>query len=243
MFILVTAHRIARSVSRPLVCVVFAGQMFTAMAQDFTLFESVEASTNEQSLQQRPGRESRVNIAKPELTLVGTSRIGDKYSVILANSSGEKIVVKTDANFGVVIPEYSGYEIVSASSGKVSLRLPDAVPCVDYPDSGVRCNSASNIAELTLPNNPPIRLQQKPAQIAVAQAEDQAAEEIIEDSANPFAIMRARAQSGDSPDNPAFVAPGSGGDGRFVPRRIAPSEIPPGSRVVSTPFGDRLVPQ
>ena len=30
-------------------------------------------------------------------------------------------------------------------------------------------------------------------------------------------------------------------DNTFVPRRISPEEVPPGMRVVSTPFGDRLV--
>lgn len=212
-------------------------------AQDFTLFETVETTDNPQSSQQRPGRENRVTATKPEFTLVGTSRIGDSYSVILADRDGEKIVINTTGGENIAIPEYSEYQIVSTTSGKVSLRQPDSVPCIDFPDSGVRCNAAANIAELTLPNNPPVIPSQKSAQYSAAQAPEQAVEEIIEDPANPFAIMRARAQNGDDANNPAIAAPVSGGTSRFIPRRIDPSEVPPGSRIVSTPFGDRVVPQ
>lgn len=222
-------------------CMVLGGVGISGAAQDFNLFEEVEASRNEQPAQLRPGRESRVTSAKPEFTLVGTSRIGDNYSVILADRDGEKIIIKTGQGVDASIPEYSGFQIVSTENGKVSLRHPESIPCVDYPDSGVRCNSAGNIAELTLPNNLPVRPPQNQTQVATTQVQEQAAEEIIEDPVNPFAIMRARAENGD-PNNPA-VEPAAGGNSRFIPRRIDPSEVPPGSRIVSTPFGDRLVPQ
>ena len=50
--------------------------------------------------------------------------------------------------------------------------------------------------------------------------------------ANPFETLRNRVQNGEPP---------SERPGRFQPRRIDPADVPPGMRVVSTPFGDRLV--
>ena len=49
---------------------------------------------------------------------------------------------------------------------------------------------------------------------------------------NPFEALRSRAQNG---------APPPERPDRFQPRRIDPADVPPGMRVVSTPFGDRLV--
>lgn len=215
----------------------------SGFAQDFNLFETVEVTDNPQATEQRPGRESRVLSAKPEFTLVGTSRIGDSYAVILADLNGEKLVIRTAPDVNVSVPEYGDFQIAITSNGKVSLQHPDSVPCVDYPESGVRCNSANNIAELTLPNNPPVASSQQAAQLAATTFEGQAAEVIEENPQNPFAIMRARALNGDDLDNPAIAPQGVDDDSRFVPRRIDPSEVPPGMRVVSTPFGDRLVEQ
>jgi hypothetical protein len=58
---------------------------------------------------------------------------------------------------------------------------------------------------------------------------------------NPFAAaLRAAAQNeraGNAGQRGPFNAE------RFQPRRIAPEDVPPGMRVVRTPFGDRLVEQ
>lgn len=54
---------------------------------------------------------------------------------------------------------------------------------------------------------------------------------------NPFAALRAVREANaaaDSPPDPNSV--------RIQLRRIAPEDVPDGMRVVSTPFGDRLVP-
>ncbi|MBT8146719.1 MAG: hypothetical protein KJN90_07680, partial [Gammaproteobacteria bacterium] len=67
-------------------------------------------------------------------------------------------------------------------------------------------------------------------------AEVVVSEEESEEPTNPFAALRARAlQNGDAP------APSASPRRSFTPRRIDPADVPPGMRVVSTPFGDRLV--
>lgn len=213
------------------------------VAQDFNLFEEVDAS-GRQSAEDRPERENsenRATISTPYFTLVGTSRIGDTFSVILADRNGEKIVIHAMPDSNAEIPEYPDYQLVETANGKVSLRLPESSPCVDFPKAGVRCNDASNIAELTLPNNPAIKAPQVTAQSEIVQIPEQNGEPVVEEVVNPFAIMRARA-NGDIDGNPAPVDASADGNPNFVPRRIDPSQVPEGSRIVSTPFGDRLVP-
>ena len=55
-----------------------------------------------------------------------------------------------------------------------------------------------------------------------------------ENRANPFDAIRRSAENG-------IPAPSRRGSEGFRPRRIDPADVPPGMRVVSTPFGDRLV--
>ena len=59
---------------------------------------------------------------------------------------------------------------------------------------------------------------------------------VDESPINPFEALRAQQNSGAS-------SSGISDSDRFTPRRISPEDIPPGMRVVSTPFGDRLVEQ
>ena len=73
---------------------------------------------------------------------------------------------------------------------------------------------------------------------APAPQQEEAAEEAAEEPTNPFAALRARAvENGNAPE------PATNSRRSFTPRRIDPADVPPGMRVVSTPFGDRLVPE
>lgn len=215
----------------------------SAMAQDFNLFEEVEASGRESldNREERENSEMRATISTPYFTLVGTSRIGDTFSAILADRNGEKLVIEATPGRYVDIPEYPNYQLAAAANGQVSVQLPESAPCVEFPKSGVRCNQASNIAELTLPNNPAIKAPQVEAQAELVQIQGQNGEPVVEEVVNPFAIMQARA-NGEIQDNPAAANADPNGNNGFVPRRIDPSQVPEGSRIVSTPFGDRLVP-
>jgi len=216
----------------------------TSRAQDFNLFEQVETAPGSQSVQQRPGRESRVTSAKPDFTLVGTSQIGDQYSVILEDRDGKKIAVNTTPGVNTRIPENGDFQIIAVENGKVSISLPDSATCTEFTDSGVHCDSSANIAELTFPTTTPVNTKVQSSGIAAVpvQEPDQGTGNIEENPQNPFAIMRARAQNQGDNVNPATATDTANG-GRFTPRRIDPAEVPPGMRVVSTPFGDRLVQQ
>ena len=235
-----TSHRFNLALLIPLLALV---HMHAAKAQDFTLFEPVENSAPQASSSVRPGREARATAAKPEFTLLGSARVGNEVSVILAHRDGGRIVVRTKAGSSVPVPDYSSYQLVATESGKISLILPAGSPCIAFPDSGVQCNDSDNVAELSLTMRPAVASNSlESTSIESAETTNSTTLEIIEDPGNPFARMRDRALNDEEVNQTnATTEPNRGN--RFTPRRIPPSEVPPGMRVVSTPFGDRLVPQ
>jgi hypothetical protein len=204
-------------------------------SQDLTLFDDVETSQSRSGEPNRPSRESRATTSAPEFTLVGTSRIGGSYSAILRHRSGESMLVRSDAP----IEGYAGYTVVDIGAGKLSLRLPGNVPCLVFPEQGVACNGTANIADLQLANGKPLRQKESLARIDLqAESAEEAADPEASNPVNPFEALRA----GRVDENNPAQNDGAGG-GRFSPRRISPEDVPPGMRVVSTPFGDRLVEQ
>ena len=214
-------------------------------AAEFRLFEAIDSAGGPTAARSRRNSRStaaaRNAASSPEFTLVGTSRIGDKYSVVLAHRGGESVVVSAAPDATTRITGYSQYSIVNIGAGRVSVNFPDSSPCVEFEDLGVRCDSATNIAELTITNV--AALVPSPRQLALQREQSQDAEsgETAPDEAppNPFAALSAAAaENGNTPRTG-----GRNGAGRFTPRRISPEDVPPGMRVVSTPFGDRLVDQ
>ena len=214
-------------------------------AAEFRLFESIDSAGGPTS--DRGRRNSRSTAAarnaasSPEFTLVGTSRIGDKYSVVLVHRGGESVVVSAAPDATTRITGYSQYSIVNIGAGRVSVNFPDSSPCVEFEDLGVRCDSATNIAELTITNVAALVPSPRQQALQREQSQDAASGETAPDEAppNPFAALSAAAaENGNTPR-----AGGRNGAGRFTPRRISPEDVPPGKRIVSTPFGDRLVDQ
>ncbi len=215
-------------------------------AQDFTLFESVDTTATTDRAEQRGDRGNRVMVATvPDFTLIGTTKIGDSYKAVLAHRDGASVVVDAVANNRTPIDGYSEFTVVDIASGLVTIELPEGASCADYPDKGVRCDSANHSLQLSLANGAPTRpgAVQANDQIIAEQNFNPAGQEPQPQDIpnNPFAALRAQAQGvpgarGIPPDQD----PTSRG---FVPRRIDPSEVPPGMRIVATPFGDRLVEQ
>lgn len=212
--------------------------------QGFALFEAIESSANRAaSPTQRANRASRATVAEPEFTLVGTSRIGDKYSAIIRHKDGEAIAVKADPGASTSIPEHADYSVVSVAAGTVSIRYPGNTACIEFSERGVSCNEAGNTADLTLAASEPLEPSNRSLSLATQSNEiganpngdnpDAAQTDVV----NPFAALR-EAQVENPADNST-----NGAGGRFTPRRIAPEDVPPGMRVVTTPFGDRLVEQ
>lgn len=210
-----------------------------AAAQDLELFEDVERTGP--SAGQRAGRTGAGNAAAPSLTepefvLVGTSRFGERRRVVLSHRSGETVTVPVAAQGQTSIPGHEQFSIVTSEGGRVAIQYPADASCVEASDRGVSCDASANIAWLSLRPGPvseqPIAeldAEQEAEPDLADQARD-ARESLERDPNNPFARLRAEALGQDAPPPE-----------RFRPRRIDPAEVPPGMRVVSTPFGDRLV--
>lgn len=196
-------------------------------SQALSLFEPVEnASSAENNAPNRPVRESRATISAPEFTLVGTSRIGNRYSAIVRHRDGDELLIRAGETGNTAIEGHGGYTVVDIASGSVSIRFPGNNACVDFSEQGVRCSSAGNIAELALATAEPLEGETLDEnQIEV--------ESVPTDPANPFEVLR----------NTANTLDGNAAGRRFVPRRINPEDVPEGMRIIATPFGDRLVEQ
>ena len=221
------------------------GNIDANVTQGFALFESVENTGSRTGAQaRRNNRESRATIAEPEFTLIGTSRIGGKYSATIQHRSGETLVVR---GAFTAIPEHLGYSIVNIGAGMVSIRYPGSNTCVAFSEQGVECNEAGNTAELALTTAEPLASTAFRSGSDPQANEDQtiipieALGEQAPVAANPFEALRAqRDQRGVA--NPA-ASNGNTAGGRFTPRRISDEDVPTGMRRVRTPFGDRLVDQ
>ncbi len=215
----------------------------SAAGQDLELFEEVEQTNS--AANRRGGRSGGANPAAPSLTepefvLVGTSRIGERRRVVLTHRSGEVLNVPLADSGQTVIPGHGQFRIIASEAGRVGIQYPVGSSCVGARDRGVSCDGGTNIAWLTLrpaalPEQPPADIDSGAEALAETGAATraqalEAAEELARDPDNPFARLRSQALGGDVP-------PGR----QFRPRRIDPAEVPPGMRVVSTPFGDRLV--
>ncbi len=233
---------------------VFAQNDDQSNAQDtrpaFSLFEGIDSTDNRGRSLSRSRRESRATAARPEFVLVGTSRIGSKYSAILQHKGGASLRVSATPGGNATIPDHSGYTLINIGAGSVSIRYPGNNPCIEFRDLGVSCNGAGNVAELVLTNGQPLAA--RASNTVVAQVGNSAgATGSVENGGqeqaelvNPFAALRAAEASGRRAINGTNAAAlGTRGSNRFSPRRIQPEDVPPGMRVVSTPFGDRLVEQ
>ena len=200
-----------------------------AMSQTLQLFEETDVNDTAQR-ENRPGLARRDNegnlVTGPEFTLVGTSRIGASYIVVLEDRENEIISTTLSEGSTAVITDYPEFTIVGISAGVVSVEYPSGLDCIEYNSQGVTCSSPRT-ARLSLTNAAPLAIQNRTTN-SLNLNESNATEDIM---SNPFEALLERAA------DPGAETP----VGSFEPVRINPSDVPPGMRVVSTPFGDRLV--
>ena len=225
--------RLDRSITAAFLSVLALACSSSAIAQDnLSLFEAVETPAGFGNTSSGPVNEQRALPGSPTFTLLGTSRIGGKYRATLRASNEQVVQVEYQGGDSVPIPGYVGYRLVSVGSREVSISYPPSAPCVNAEDQGVRCGSEGQ-GTLSLRTAAPVVVASTEGQEAQAEGEQEAAEQ----NENPFAAaLRAAAQN----EAAANGRPRGNGQ-RFEPRRIPPDEVPPGMRVVRTPFGDRLV--
>ena len=229
-----------------------------SVAQELTLFEQIDVeSDNAQAAQTMPlGMPQN---GQPAFTLRGTSRFGDEYTTTLINRNGEPIKVKWRAGEQIPVPGFDGFNVVAISSSSVSLAHPASDACIAADASGVSC-IADNIAVLSIstaiplasngtppnfaPGQNPVPFGNVEGMVGVAQPlQNSPGQEVF---INPFS-GEAEVVSPLPPEEQAARAERqqrrSERLNQFEAVRINDADVPPGMRVVRTPFGDRLVPE
>lgn len=236
----------------------------TVSAQDLTLFEQIDADpiAAEQPAQPMPGMGMGMpQNGQPAFTLRGTSRFGDEYTTTLVNRNGEPVKVKWHQGETAVVPGFDGFSIVGVDSRNVSLVHPAFDSCIVAEQVGVRC-SDGNTAVLSMATAVPLAINGTPPQ---SQLQDQPSFGIpsnaVQGRLDPAtAVYDGQAQqvfinpfNGQAePVNqqtPEEMAARAERQQRRAERlnqleavRIDPRDVPPGMRLLRTPFGDRLVP-
>ena len=149
--------------------------------------------------------------------------------MVVEDRVGEIISISVTEGVESPIPGYPGFQVANIGSGIATIRYPDSVTCIEFRNQGVSCD-APDIGRLELANADPLESSASGMILNNLNSPDSpSANE--ETPPNPFEALLERAS------NPDAEADSSA----FEPRRINPRDVPPGMRVVSTPFGDRLV--
>jgi hypothetical protein len=219
-----------------LMLTMLVGSATAQTAETLNLFEPVErqAQTAMEQATSVPSSQIAGNNAEP-FSLIGTSRVGSRWRALVRSPSGEVVSVELDPQVPVVIPGYPGYMVSAANTRELVVLHPASSPCVERTDKGVSCASGTE-ARLSIATATALApAQPAPAADATAVSEP-IPSEVSPD--NPFAAaLRAARERAESEGVPVQVMEGE----RFRPRRIDPSEVPEGSRLIRTPFGDRII--
>ena len=198
----------------------------SVFSQELSLFEDIDRNDENARRPQRTAA-NPVGSADPEFTLVGVARFGNEASITIQDSAGQRITLKNQLESQSSIPGYPGFSLKGIDANQVTIQYPEGVFCVENQDAGVACVDERN-AILTLSNASPLIAPDVASDIGRRSAQTAEQEEPL----NPFEALRQRSRNPDAPVQ---------AEEQFRPRRINPDEVPTGMRVVSTPFGDRLV--
>ena len=206
-------------------------------SEPLTLFEAIDS--DEQNSRRDAPVPRRAEGAGAEFSLVGVTRIGRQRTVLLQHSSGETLSVAIKGDI-TPIPKHDGFTVALADSGEIAVQFPASRICTPSEDQGVRCD-AGNRALLSIAAAEPLPVPEPAIEPEAPPGGDTwlaTEEESGQPPQNPFEALRRRAARGERGD---VVMDPEEQARRFRPRRIDPSRVPEGKRVVSTPFGDRLV--
>jgi len=234
-----------------------------AQAQNLTVFEALESSP-ELPLVPRTAQQAALSQnGNPAFTLRSISRFGDDYRGVLVDRNGNKVDVLWREGESMELPGMGGHVVVEANSRQLVVQHANSDSCVESKVSGVSCRGA-NLSVLTLATMSPLQATPQPQQgrgqtQIPGQAQGQSrgrlpqgnstvmlegGEAVVIDQdgnqvlINPFVDATF---AGPQPVDPAIAPRMNRGQLRNG-ERMDNEELPVGTRVVRTPFGDRLVP-
>ena len=169
-----------------------------------------------------------------DFTIRGISRIGQKYAVVLQGPDNKQFIEYWQSgNAATPLKNHAQHKLLKVTSREVTIGYPSDAPCQQSKDGkGLTCSKNGHTGTISL-------IQRQA--IAVAPPTPPVNAVPSNRPVNPFeaALKRQREQE-TAQTNPANA---QGNRNTFQPKRIKSEDIPPGMRVVRTPFGDRLVPE
>jgi hypothetical protein len=156
-----------------------------------------------------------------DFMIIGTSRIGDRRAVVLKGPDNKEFIQYFENNQRTAIKGYPDYYLVSVEAREVKIEYSTEFPCSeDKQEKALTCEQSNNgktFAVLKLKQRkalPPAKQPKKPQLSAADKAKKRA---------------EAQKKRKELYKN-------------FKRKVIKDEDVPPGMRVVRTPFGDRLVP-
>jgi len=160
-------------------------------------------------------------LPQKDFTLRGTSRFGEKYIAVFQTPTNKEFLqswTPKEANIPIKLKGFENYRLLKIEPRRVHLAYPDEAPCQksNLEVNGVECQ-ADGSAILTLVRRQAIAAPKQP---------------IVPVVENPTELQQ---KPENLPDQRRPQQP-------FKRRVIKDEDVPPGMRVVRTPFGDRLVP-
>jgi hypothetical protein len=234
--------------------------------ESFDLFDAERGKEKPPPLPAQPPVEIKPPVTPPkpalpappqkDFTLEGTSRIGARVSAMLVAPDGKKVMQTLRDNQATPIKGYEEFKLLSVDARQVEVLYPENSPCrASNLQRGIQCGSDGKSATLNLLNAralppsapPPVPIQpgqpapmDNPFAAALQQANQQANQQAGQPpgALNPFAPQPSPVgMTGNPPLAPGQAQPD------FRPQRIRDEDVPPGMKVIRTPFGDRLVPE
>ncbi len=175
-------------------------------------------------------------LPQKDFVLRGTSLIGKQRSVVLKGPDSKEFIQKLENDQRTPIAGYPDYYLLNVTAREIQLEYPTDAPCrTDNPQQGLKCNKEDNGKTVVLS----LKQQQAlPPRPVTPTPQPSSAQSPVAAGSRPSPTtldeIRARREEARKKREELYK--------NFQRRVIKDEEVPPGMRVVRTPFGDRLVP-
>ncbi len=163
-----------------------------------------------------------------DFSLQGTSQLGAMFHILLTTPENQTAKIKWTAGTDSLELGY-GFRLLHVTPRTLTVAYPEASPCrEDRQEKGVDCSPDGKTATLGLVLGKPT----PPKAAPVAQL----VQPVMSNSPQspPPPVDEAQAEAARERARQAFQG--------AMANTINPDAVPPGMRIVKTPFGDRLVP-
>lgn len=163
-----------------------------------------------------------------DFVLQGTARLGNKWLAVLQAPDGKPIIQEWENNARTPLKDHPEYAVVKIEARKVTLAYPNNSPCQkSNVQKGIQCQQNGQVASLSLRWRDAIKPPPTPKPVQPVVKPPATGQKLT-----PSEIQRREAERKKRQELYK----------NFKRKVIKDEDVPPGMRVIRTPFGDRLVP-